>query len=198
MKKIILLLLFALISSASQADLKKGLDAYQDENYDAAMAELKASAKTGGEKAKAMWASLCEKGGRLMDGDVDLDALRKAAANGYASAQNYLAVMYSKGIGGVEKDEEQALAWHEKAAENQHEGSMFDLGKIYENGDGVKKSAVEAYKWFSLSMAAGYDKALEARDAMAERMTEEELAQARKNASDWTSEQMTKLKKMMD
>ena len=42
----------------------------------------------------------------------------------------------------------QAIRWYLKAAEKGHGGACAQLGKIYEDGIGVKKDTVEAFRWF--------------------------------------------------
>ncbi|MEQ1668404.1 MAG: SEL1-like repeat protein, partial [Sulfuriferula sp.] len=51
-----------------------------------------------------------------------------AAARGSASAQVLLAVMYKNGDGGYSKNEQQAVYWYEKAAEQGNPYAQMALG----------------------------------------------------------------------
>lgn len=78
-----------------------------------------------------------------------------------------------------------ALAEWEDAANAGDAQSQYRLGKLYEEGLGVPQNFVEAHRWYNLAAAQGDADARAARDAIAGKMTAEELAQARKLAADW-------------
>lgn len=102
-------------------------------------------------------------GNRYLEGDGveqdNFEALRwftLAAENGNGNAQYNIAVMYLNGIG-VVRDPEQAVAWFVKAAENGDSPSQFTLGVLLFNGQlGLTENIPEAYKWFLLAGASGY------------------------------------------
>lgn len=79
----------------------------------------------------------------------------ESAEQGDVSAQATLAFMYAKGIGNVERNEEQAAMWYRKAAEQGHLNSQFNLGVIYAKGRGVKQDYREAYKWYGKAAEQG-------------------------------------------
>jgi TPR repeat protein len=56
---------------------------------------------------------------------------------------------------------------------------------MYYNGDGVPKDYVEAYMWFDLALATGFEDAVKYRSLVEEIMTPEQIAQARKRAKGW-------------
>ena len=64
------------------------------------------------------------------------------------------------------------------AAEQGHVNAQFELGGLYLMGVGVIQDDVQALAWFSLAAMQG-DKAHYHRDEMQERMTSEELAEAK-------------------
>ncbi len=92
---------------------------------------------------------------------------RKAAEQGHPQAQYNLGVCYDNGRG-VAKDEVEAVKWYQKAAEQGHPDARFaeavrwyrkaaeqghaqaqyNLGRSYDNGEGVAKDEVEAVKWY--------------------------------------------------
>jgi len=89
---------------------------------------------------------------------------RKAAEQGYESAQFNLGLMYSQGRG-VTKDQVEAVKWLRKAAPRNYEAQrvlvdlyreaaergdatgQYNLGNCYRQGHGVKVDYVEAVKW---------------------------------------------------
>ena len=69
---------------------------------------------------------------------------RKAAEQGYASAQYSLGVMYREGRG-VPKDDAQAATWFTKAAEQGVAKAQFKLGNMYKHGIGVPKTILRRW-----------------------------------------------------
>ncbi len=80
---------------------------------------------------------------------------RKASEQGYAGAQNNLAVMYEEGLG-VTKDISEARKWYRKAAEGQNPHAQHSLGRIYREGQGVPKDFKEAAKWILKAAEQGH------------------------------------------
>ena len=56
--------------------------------------------------------------------------------------------------------------------------SLFRLGQLYEQGLGASQNFVEAHRWYNLAASQGHIEAQEARDALASRLTAEQLAEA--------------------
>jgi len=80
---------------------------------------------------------------------------RKASEQGYAGAQNNLAVMYEEGLG-VTKDQSEARKWYRKAAEGKNPHAQHSLGRIYREGQGVPKDFKEAAKWILKAAEQGH------------------------------------------
>jgi len=108
---------------------------------------------------------------------------RKAAEQGYASAQFSLGFMYANGEG-VPKNASQAVTWYRKAAEQGDAKAQFNLGVMYANGEGVPKDYVQAAKWFYLGKANGVeaDKAIRQIES---RMSHQQIEQAQALATQW-------------
>jgi len=70
----------------------------------------------------------------------------KAADQGHAGAQNALGVMYAKGMGVVQNDN-QAVYWLRKAADQGDANAQCTLGIIYANGMGVVQNDKQAVYW---------------------------------------------------
>ena len=58
--------------------------------------------------------------------------------------------------------------------------AQFNLGLMYDNGEGVAENGAQAYKWYNLSTAQGYEDAKENKGIIAERMTREQIAEAQR------------------
>ena len=113
---------------------------------------------------------------------------RLAADQGNAAAQLDLGVMYDYGRG-VPQDVAEAVRWYRLAADQGQAGAQFNLGAMYANGEGVPQNSVQAHMWFDLAAAqtAGEDRAqyVKARDAVAKRMTAEQIAEALRLTREW-------------
>ncbi len=80
---------------------------------------------------------------------------RKAAEQGFATAQFNLGFMYELGLG-VQQDCEKAASWYRKAAEQGDVAAQFSLGVMYLQGRrGVKQDYEKSYKWFKIANALG-------------------------------------------
>lgn len=102
----------------------------------------------------------------------------KAAEKGHMDAQFNLGLMYYKGEV-VRQDFEQALYWWHAAALRGHASSQFNLGLMFLHGKGTPQNHQLAYVWTSLAAAQGYDSAIKNREITAEKLTPEELSEAR-------------------
>ena len=71
------------------------------------------------------------------------------------------------------------------AADAEDGRAMLALGRAYRQGLGVLQDYVEAHKWFNLAAARGNADALAEREALAEKMTSQQLAEAQKRAREW-------------
>jgi TPR repeat protein len=72
---------------------------------------------------------------------------RKAADQGFAAAQNNLALLYEDGEG-VPKDASLAAEWYRKAADQGDAAAQYNLALLYANGNGVPKDASVAAEWY--------------------------------------------------
>ena len=85
----------------------------------------------------------------------DAEAVRLAAEQGHASAQNNLGVMYGTGEGVLE-DDAAAVRWYRLAAEQGYADAQFNLGLMYDTGEGVPEDDAEAVRWYRLAAEQGY------------------------------------------
>ena len=63
--------------------------------------------------------------------------------------------MYANGRG-VEKDDNLAVQWYRKAAEQGHASGQTDLGFLYETGRGVRIDRNIAAKWYRKAAEQGH------------------------------------------
>jgi tetratricopeptide (TPR) repeat protein len=69
-----------------------------------------------------------------------------------------------------------AVNWWRLAAERNNPLGQFNLGLCCANGEGVAKSTVEAYKWFSLASVNGNDKAKNHLENLVKNMSPEQIS----------------------
>jgi TPR repeat protein len=115
--------------------------------------------------------------------------IRPLAEQGNAGAQTDLGVIYDSGLG-VPQDYAQAVVWYHKAADQGDAGAQFNLGFMYAQGHGVAQDYAQAHMWFSLAASRAPDaavrrQAVKARDAVAAKMTPDQIAEAQRLASEW-------------
>lgn len=113
------------------------------------------------------------------DYSATVKRLRYLAEEGEPRAQFDLGLMYDKGQG-VRQDDQEALRWYRMAAEQGEPRAQYNLGLMYANGQGVAQDYVEAFFWINLAAAQGDKQALDARDYLDDKMTPEQIAEAKR------------------
>lgn len=167
--------------------VEQGTEAYQGGDYETALTIWRTLADRGDAEAQYNL-GLMYNNGRGVEQDYSQAAewFRKAAEQGFLQTQFMLANMYAKGRG-VAQDDAQAAIWFRKAAEQGNTTAQYTIGTMYAEGRGVQQDKVQALVWLDLAVAGmspggGRDRALKAREAVAEEMTPDELAEADKLA----------------
>lgn len=85
-----------------------------------------------------------------------VDLLTQSATLGYAPAQVDLGKVYYFGLAG-QRDDNEALIWFKKAAEQGDAKGQYHLGQMYTEGKGgLKESEKEAAQWYEKSATQGY------------------------------------------
>ena len=114
--------------------------------------------------------------------------LLAAAERGVPVAQTYIGYMYQNGFG-VPRDYVVAAIWLNQAAQQNEPTAQFLLGLLFDKGYGVPQDWVQAEVWLNLaaSQASAHERDYWARirDAVAEKLTLDQLAEARQRAFDW-------------
>lgn len=115
---------------------------------------------------------------------------QKSAEQGNAAAMSRLGNAYLTGTG-VTQDYGEAASWFGRAGSAGDAWSLERLGSLYEAGQGVKQDYVKAYQWYDVAAAGGDSHAAELRDAIAQKMTAEQIAEAKKGSSEWLAQSAT-------
>src|SRR5271165_5405073 len=110
------------------------------------------------------------------------------ADRGSAIAQTYIGYMYQNGLG-VPRNYEVAAGWLNEAAHQGTPTAQFLLGLLFDKGYGVPQDWVQAEVWLNLaaSQASGRQRDYWARirDAVADKLTLDQLAEAQRRALAW-------------
>lgn len=122
------------------------------------------------------------------------DWYEKSAKQGYRHAQNQLGHLYQ-----VKGDDKESFYWYQKAAEQGVANSQFQLGFKYQNGKGVTRDIVQAYKWYYLAQhdEKTIRKAKEAFEKLGKKegMTPIDESRAKKEATKLAEEWLREYKK---
>ncbi|MBW2723794.1 MAG: sel1 repeat family protein [Deltaproteobacteria bacterium] len=103
----------------------------------------------------------------------------KAAQQGHPMAAYFLAMSYETGVGTV-PDGEQAFAWYRRAAMNGSSQAMNAVAHMYATGAGIRLNLANAHAWNQVAGARGFEGAARYAAKLEARMSEEDLALARK------------------
>jgi len=180
-----LVLSIVCLTASARADFKAGENAYHRGDYATALREWQPLAKQGHAVAQYHLGLLYSNGQGVQKDDAQARQwYEKAAVQGHAEAQVNLGILLDYGRGGPQEFK-MAVRWYLRAANQGNELAQRKLGLLYERGDGVPKDFVQAYMWYKLGAASGVKAGVVLLDALAIRMTSEELLEAQKLAREW-------------
>lgn len=138
------------------AQFQLGLSYLEQGRTNEGVALIRKSANQNQPAAQYRLAKLYEVGeGVSQDSNMARQLTERAATNGNRIAMHDLALYYAEGRGGVESDLPVAAKWFEKAAERGVVDSQFNLGVLFESGQGLPKNVNEAFVWYSIAAAQG-------------------------------------------
>ena len=89
--------------------------------------------------------------------------------------------LYAEGDG-VPLDLAEAASWYQRAAELGDPEAHYRLGVAYADGAGVEQNLIRGYLWCQRAVRREVVEAVDCLDNLASRMTEEELAEAKRLA----------------
>ena len=78
--------------------------------------------------------------------------------------------------------------WYERLAERGDAYAMYQLGRMYGRGQGVRRDYVMAHMWFALAANHGSAAAIGSSDDIASKMSPSQIAQAERLAQEWKLE----------
>jgi hypothetical protein len=173
-------------------DIDAATEAYQKGKYAVALDLARPLAEAGDVRGQSLLGLLYYRGrGTPQDPSEAAKWFMRAANQNDAAAQFYLGVMWGEGVG-VPQDFERAAKWYRRAADLGDAQAQYNLGLAYAKGEGVPQDNVAAHMWLNLAAAhflpteaARRTAAVNSRDAVASKMTPEQLAEAQKRAHDW-------------
>ena len=147
-------------SAASEGDpvaqFQLGLSYLEQGRTNEGVSLIRKSANQNQPAAQYRLAKLYEIGeGVSQDPEMARQLTERAAANGNRIAMHDLALYYAEGRGGVTADLPTAAKWFEKAAERGVVDSQFNLGVLFESGQGLPKNMTDAYVWYSIAAGQG-------------------------------------------
>jgi TPR repeat protein len=94
----------------------------------------------------------------------------------------------------VPQDNAEAAKWYRAAADRGDPQAQYNLGLAYAKGEGVEQDNISAHAWFNIaasrfaaSDAGNRNLAISNREAVARKLTPEEIADAQKRAREWAS-----------
>jgi len=116
-----------------------------------------------------------------------LPELLQLADDGDAAAQFALGVRYEMGSG-VPQDDEEAVHWFNKAAEQDDPGAQGMLGAYYWSGRGIPADLVKAYFWSILAEAGGDEASKSRLPLLASRLNHGQILDAQQQANDWIAQ----------
>ena len=108
----------------------------------------------------------------------------EAAALGHVEALNNTGIAYFEGKA-VARDYTRALRDFRAAAEAGLPEAQYNMALLYGQARGVDRDNVQAYKWHSLALAGGEDRAKKALDGLTREMSVGEISRARKLIADF-------------
>jgi TPR repeat protein len=100
-----------------------------------------------------------------------------AAERNHPAAMTHLGLSYANGIG-VPVNHHHAGSWYDKAAKLNYAPAQFLIGQLFENGQGTEPKPVFAYVQYSRAAKAGHPAAIESRDTLKPKLSEEQLKKA--------------------
>ena len=173
-------------SPAPADDFEAGMKSYNDRDYALAAGAFLRAAAQGNARSQFMLAEMYRQGQSFAQSHEQAASwFRHAAEQGLADAQFNLGILYRTGQG-VAPDWNEAVSWYRKAAAQQHVDAQLSLGLMFMHPQeqGVAPDYVEAHKWFSLAAANGSENAKKNRDAVEQKLSREQIAEAQRRAGE--------------
>lgn len=152
--------------------------AYVNQDYEAALKELKPLAEQGDTRSQYAVGWMYRNGeGVAQNYQTAIKWYRLAAEQGHAEAQKSLGLMYQFGEG-IAPNYQTATQWYRLAAEQGNAEAQNNLGLMYLNGEGVIQSKTNAYMWLHNAASQGVRLAKWSQHELEKKMTPEQIEKA--------------------
>lgn len=173
---------------AESSDAEDCYGAIAGQDFARAAVSCRLAANRGGAGAQHNLALMYQLGkGVPQDPGQAMAWFHKAAEQDLTAAQTQLGMMYEKGWGAT-RDYADALAWYRRAGEKGDPFALKLLMRMYENGRGVPKDLVKAQALYLIAIERGLPEIAQDSDALADTMTSDDIAAARRMALDCKSQ----------
>jgi uncharacterized protein len=139
-------------NSSSNADYQKAVAAYNAGRFAEAAASFSEAAGQGHVESQYILSTMYDAGNGVRRDDAQAARWERAAAEqGHMYAQANLSFRcYSAG------DFAGAFAWCQRAADAELAWAQYNLGLLYQKGEGVAQSEAEAAHWYRLAASQGF------------------------------------------
>ncbi|MGE0154923.1 MAG: tetratricopeptide repeat protein [Reyranellaceae bacterium] len=165
-RALVALLLLSLAAPAARAGLPEGEAAFARRDWRTAMRELQPLAEQGNARAQYLMGGIALQG--ASPGQTDeagaIAWYRKAAAQGLTEAQRELAFLL---LNDKPPRTAEAIAFYRQAAERGDAEAAYQLGVLYDRGQGVRPDAAQRNAWWQKAAERNYAPALLALAEMA-------------------------------
>ena len=137
------------------ADLRKGLEAYENGDFTRALDEFRQLAGQGLSLAKYNLGVMYDNGHGVSEDDkAAFRWFSEAAEDGVSEAWFNLGEMYRSGEG-VKVDLSEAIKWLERAALSEDDDAYYSLGLAFE-AQNADESLSKAFSWYLIGAEAGH------------------------------------------
>ncbi len=82
--------------------------------------------------------------------------LTRKAEKGDTESMVKLADFYCRGAFGLNADDQICGIWMKRAAQLGHKDAQYHLGRMFEEGIGMRRDDTQAYAWYSIAYDNGY------------------------------------------
>ena len=178
MKKLITALILIFATAVWAGDFEDGVAAYKKGDDKTAFSFFEKAAIKGYSSAQYNLAVMYRNGeGVVQDYAEAVRWFKLSAAQGDSDSQINLALMYQKGEG-VVQDYAEAARWFKLSAAQGDSSAQINLAVRYYYGEGVLQDYLQAHMWMNLAAVSGDKDAQKIRDAIAAKMTSQQIAKA--------------------
>jgi len=182
--------IFAFGKKQATEDINAAYTAYRKGYYAVALQLVRPLAERGDSGAQALLGLIYLNGNGIQRNDSEaIKWYRRAADQGNADAQLRIGDMYSEGLG-VPQDYSEAGRWYRLAADHGNAFAQYNLGNLYAGGLGLPPDNILAHMWFNIAAAhlttpEFRNRAIANRDAIAKKLSPNDVTRARELARNW-------------